>query len=69
MKEEKFMSLSGTEKFEKMCKEFPLLSEEKQDYILGILQALVFANNTSPAPPAERRRERPAVPESFHSQP
>jgi hypothetical protein len=36
---------SGAEKLEKICKAFPLLSEEKQDYILGILQALVFAHN------------------------
>jgi hypothetical protein len=34
------------EKFEKVCKNFSLLSEEQQDYILGILQALVFAKST-----------------------
>jgi hypothetical protein len=35
------------EKFEKMCKDFSLLDDKQQDYILGILQALVFAKNTS----------------------
>jgi len=33
------------EKFEKVCKNFSLLNEEQQDYILGILQALVFAKS------------------------
>jgi hypothetical protein len=33
------------EKLDKMCKDFTSLSEDKQDYILGILQALVFAKN------------------------
>lgn len=35
------------EKLKKVCNDFSLLSEEKQDYILGILQALVFAKNNS----------------------
>ena len=34
------------EKLEKVCKNFSLLNEEQQDYILGILQALVFAKTT-----------------------
>ena len=34
------------EKLEKVCKDFSLLNEEQQDYILGILQALVFAKST-----------------------
>jgi len=33
------------EKLDKLTKDFSLLSEEKQDYILGILQALVFAHD------------------------
>ena len=33
------------EKLKKMCGDFSLLKEDQQDYILGILQALVFANN------------------------
>lgn len=35
------------EKLKKVCGDFSLLSEEQQDYILGILQALVFAKNTN----------------------
>jgi len=35
------------EKLEKVCNDFSLLSEDQQDYIIGILQALVFANNSS----------------------
>ena len=34
------------EKLEKVCKDFLKLSEEQQDYILGILQALVFAKSS-----------------------
>ena len=33
------------EKLKKICDDFSLLSEEQQDYILGILQALVFAKS------------------------
>jgi hypothetical protein len=36
--------MTQEEKLTKICTEFSSLSEEKQDYILGILQALVFAN-------------------------
>ena len=32
------------ERLKKVCNDFSLLNEEQQDYILGILQALVFAN-------------------------
>ena len=35
------------EKLKKVCKDFSLLNNEQQDYILGILQALVFAKNTN----------------------
>jgi len=34
------------EKTKKVCDDFSLLKAEQQDYILGILQALVFANST-----------------------
>jgi hypothetical protein len=34
------------EKLKKVCDDFSLLNEEQQDYILGILQALVFAKTT-----------------------
>ena len=33
-------------KLEKVCSDFSMLSDEQQDYILGILQALVFAKTT-----------------------
>ena len=33
------------EKLKKVCNDFSLLNEEQQDYILGILQALVFAKS------------------------
>jgi len=34
------------EKLKKICDDFSLLNEDQQDYILGILQALVFAKNS-----------------------
>lgn len=39
--------MNQDEKLEKVCKDFSLLNEEQQDYILGILQALVFAKTTN----------------------
>jgi len=35
------------ERLQKVCNDFSLLNEKQQDYILGILQALVFAKTTS----------------------
>jgi len=35
------------EKLKKICNDFSQLNEEQQDYILGIMQALVFAKNSS----------------------
>jgi len=35
------------EKLKKVSSDFSLLTEEQQDYILGILQALVFANTAN----------------------
>jgi len=35
------------EKIRKVCDDFSLLNEEQQDYILGILQALVFAKTVN----------------------
>ncbi|MDR0442691.1 MAG: hypothetical protein LBH44_04700 [Treponema sp.] len=35
------------ERLKKVCSDFSLLNEEQQDYILGILQALVFARGTA----------------------
>ena len=37
--------MNEEEKLKKVCNDFSLLSEEQQDYILGILQALVFAKS------------------------
>jgi hypothetical protein len=34
------------EKLKKVCEDFSLLDEDQQDYILGILQALVFAKDS-----------------------
>lgn len=34
------------EKLKKVCDDFSLLDEEQQNYILGILQALVFAKSS-----------------------
>jgi hypothetical protein len=42
------------EKLKKVCNDFSLLSDEQQDYILGILQALVFANNTGARSDSEK---------------
>jgi hypothetical protein len=38
--------MTKEEKVDKVSKDFSLLPEEKQDYILGVLQALAFAHNT-----------------------
>jgi hypothetical protein len=37
--------MTNEEKLEKVTKGFSLLSEEKQDYILGIIQSLAFAHD------------------------
>ncbi|MDR2730758.1 MAG: hypothetical protein LBB81_07670 [Treponema sp.] len=34
------------DKLKKVCDDFSKLGEEQQDYVLGIMQALVFAQNT-----------------------
>ena len=39
--------MTRQERIEKMTENFTLLPEEKQNYILGILQALVFAHHNS----------------------
>jgi len=35
------------EKLDKVTRDFSILPEEKQDYILGVLQALAFAHDTA----------------------
>jgi hypothetical protein len=42
------------EKLKKVCDDFSLLSGEQQDYILGILQALVFAKSVNNQAEAEK---------------
>jgi hypothetical protein len=39
--------MTKEEKLEKVTRDFSVLQEEKQDYILGILQALVFAHEAA----------------------
>ena len=39
------------EKLKKVCNDFSQLNEEQQDYILGIMQALVFAKNSDKSDP------------------
>ena len=35
--------MDKNEKLNKVCNDFVMLNDDQQDYILGILQALVFA--------------------------
>ena len=39
--------MTKEEKLDKMAKEFSLLPDEKQDYILGVMQALTFAHDVA----------------------
>jgi len=39
--------MDNDKKLEKACADFSLLNGDQQDYILGILQALVFANSAN----------------------
>ena len=39
--------MNKNEKIEKVCKDFSMLSNIQQDYILGIMQALVFSSTES----------------------
>jgi hypothetical protein len=41
--------MTKEEKLDKVCKDFSTLDGEKQDYVLGILQALVFAHDEQKA--------------------
>jgi len=38
------------ERLKKVCDDFSSLNDDQQDYILGILQAMVFAKNTADRP-------------------
>ncbi|MCL2805901.1 MAG: hypothetical protein FWD26_08190 [Treponema sp.] len=45
--------MENDKKLKKMCENFSELSDEQKDYILGILQALVFANSANKTDLAE----------------
>jgi hypothetical protein len=47
--------MNQDEKMEKACNDFSKLSVEQQDYILGIMQALVFANSTNSQEKSENK--------------
>ena len=53
--------MTQDEKLKKASNDFLMLSAEQQDYILGILQALVFANtaseNSETAPHSGKKKE------------
>ncbi|MDR2543681.1 MAG: hypothetical protein LBC80_09595 [Treponema sp.] len=46
------------EKLEKVCRDFSMLNEEQQNYILGILQALVFAKTTGCQPEHPKQKKQ-----------
>ena len=46
MRKTEVRPLTEKEKLQRIRKAFVLLSEDKQDYVLGIMQALVFAHST-----------------------
>jgi hypothetical protein len=39
--------MTKEEKLDKVTRDFSVLPEEKQDYILGVLQALAFAHDAA----------------------
>jgi len=39
--------MNRDEKLKKVCDDFSLLNEDQQEYILGIMNALAFANNAN----------------------
>jgi len=52
------------EKLVKVSHDFSLLSEDQQDYILGILQALVFAKNSDDH---SKSKNTEPVPDTTHT--
>jgi hypothetical protein len=53
------------EKLKKVCNDFSQLNEEQQNYILGIMQALVFAKNSNQSEP-EKSGNSNSVHDSVH---
>jgi hypothetical protein len=51
--ENKRIYMTKEERLDKVTTDFSALPEEKQEYILGVLQALVFANNEGKKEKAE----------------
>jgi hypothetical protein len=54
------------EKLKKVCNDFSQLNEEQQDYILGIMQALVFAKNSSQSEPEKSGTANPVQEGNLH---
>ena len=54
--------MNHEEKLKKICNDFSLLNEDQQDYILGILQALVFAKSSYDQPELENSESPKAAP-------
>ena len=50
--------MTKDEKLSKVLQDFSLLTEDKQNYVLGILQALVFASDSHIKTQPEERRSR-----------
>ena len=50
--------MTKNEKLSKVVQDFSMLPEEKQNYILGILQALVFASGEREEPAAAETRPK-----------
>ncbi|MCL2243393.1 MAG: hypothetical protein FWC03_02865 [Treponema sp.] len=48
------------EKLKKVCSDFSLLSEQQQDYILGIIQALLFARTVNSQSASEEHETIPS---------
>jgi hypothetical protein len=53
------------EKLKKICNDFSQLNEEQQNYILGIMQALVFAKNSGQSEQEKTGKSNP-VSETTH---
>jgi hypothetical protein len=53
------------EKLKKVCNDFSQLNEEQQDYILGIMQALVFAKNSGQSD-SEKSKTSNSVQDNAH---
>jgi len=48
------------EKLKKVCNDFSSLNEQQQDYILGIIQALIFAKTVNGHSGSEKSETMPS---------